>query len=60
MVETLLKAKAQSLIYISCMPATLARDLQALSQKYEIKEGYVYDMFPQTAHVETLVLIERK
>lgn len=58
-VEMLLKTQAESLIYVSCMPATLARDLQALSQKYQVKEGYVYDMFPQTAHVETLVSLER-
>lgn len=58
-VETLLTASPQSIIYVSCMPATLARDLGTLSAAYKIKGGYVYDMFPQTAHVETLVLLGR-
>lgn len=59
-IQTLLKTSAESMIYISCMPATLARDLQLLAEKYEIMEGCVYDMFPQTAHVETLIHLRRK
>lgn len=59
-VQTLLKSKVDSLIYVSCMPATLARDLQLLSQQYQLQEGRVYDMFPQTAHVETLVYLKIK
>jgi 23S rRNA (uracil1939-C5)-methyltransferase len=54
-VQILLKSSVESLIYVSCMPSTLARDLNLLSEKYQIKEGWVYDMFPQTAHVETLI-----
>lgn len=58
--ETLLqKAQAESILYISCMPSTLARDLRALSAQYEVQEGLAYDMFPQTAHVETLVYLKR-
>ena len=59
-IQTLLKTSAESLIYVSCMPSTLARDLQLLAEKYEIIDGFVYDMFPQTAHVETLVHLKRK
>lgn len=59
-IQTLLKTSAESIIYVSCMPATLARDLQLLAEKYEINDGSVYDMFPQTAHVETLVHLKRK
>lgn len=58
--QTLLTTSAKSMIYVSCMPATLARDLNLLAEKYQIKEGQVYDMFPQTAHVETLVHLKRK
>ncbi len=47
------------LIYVSCNPATLARDLARLSG-YAIQEIKVVDMFPQTAHVETAVLLERR
>lgn len=59
-VQALLKAKTDSLIYVSCMPATLARDLSVLCKNYQIEEGHIYDMFPQTAHIETLVYLKRK
>lgn len=57
--KTLLKAQAKSLVYVSCMPSTLARDLNVLCQCYQLQQGCVYDMFPQTAHVETLVYLLR-
>lgn len=60
-VQALLKAQAEHLIYVSCMPSTLARDLSLLCAKdYQIQECHAYDMFPQTAHVETLVYLKRK
>lgn len=58
-VQILLNASAESLIYVSCMPATLARDLSLLCEHYQLQEGRIYDMFPQTAHVETLVYLKR-
>ena len=51
-IETLLKIKAKKIVYISCNPATLARDLTKLKEKYEIKEVQPVDMFPFTSHVE--------
>jgi tRNA/tmRNA/rRNA uracil-C5-methylase (TrmA/RlmC/RlmD family) len=45
------------LAYISCDPATLARDL-ALMPAFEIRKLLAFDMFPQTAHVETLTALE--
>lgn len=57
-IETLLKSPVKELIYISCMPSTLARDLKKLSEKYQIITCQPYDMFPQTAHVETLVYLK--
>lgn len=59
-VKMLLQALPECLLYVSCMPATLARDLQLLSENYQIEKGFVYDMFPQTAHVETLVSLRLK
>lgn len=60
-IQILLKAQAENLIYVSCMPSTLARDLSLLCAKdYQIQECHVYDMFPQTAHVETLVYLKKK
>jgi len=44
--------KPKKIIYISCNPATLARDLKELEEKYEIKKVQPVDMFPYTSHVE--------
>lgn len=54
--ESLLKSNPKSILYISCDPATLARDLSILCQsKYSIDFVQPFDMFPQTMHVETIV-----
>ena len=59
-VEALLEMKPPKLIYVSCNPATLARDLGHLAnQGYTINAVQPVDMFPQTAHVETVVLMSR-
>jgi len=47
------------IIYVSCNPATLARDLGLLKQSYRISKVIPMDMFPQTRHVETLVVLEK-
>ena len=49
----------KNIIYISCNPATLSRDISVLSSKYSISYVQPYDMFPQTSHVETVVLMSR-
>lgn len=46
---------AKQLIYISCNPATLARDLDRMRSRYRIKSIRCFDLFPQTAHIETVV-----
>jgi 23S rRNA (uracil1939-C5)-methyltransferase len=46
------------LVYISCDPATLARDLGRLNVNYEVKAVRAFDLFPQTAHVETVAVLE--
>jgi len=49
---------APKVVYISCDPATLARDLQRLNVNYIVKEVRAFDLFPQTAHVETVAVLE--
>lgn len=58
-IEALKEKLPQTIVYISCMPTTLARDLKLLSEFYEIESCTPYDMFPKTTHVETLVLLKR-
>ena len=57
-IDTLLAASAPRLVYVSCDPATLARDLQKLSARYVLKQAVPVDMFPQTASIETAALLE--
>ncbi len=58
--NVILKADPQRIIYVSCNSATQARDLQILDEKYKIIEVVAVDMFPQTAHVESVVKLERR
>ena len=60
-IKTLAKTKIKNIIYISCNPQTLARDIKRFMDRgYELKEIKAVDMFPQTMHVETVVLMSRK
>lgn len=58
--DTLLKIKPKRIVYVSCNPATLGRDLKILEEKYEIKEVSICDMFPFTHHVESIALLTFK
>ncbi len=58
-VKTLLTVKPKKIIMISCNTATLARDIQRLSETYTVKHITLVDMFPQTHHIETVTLLER-
>ena len=59
-VEAFLESEPKKIVYLSCDPATLARDLGLLKEKYTINFVQPYDMFPQTANVETLVCLIKK
>lgn len=56
----LLERRPPTLAYLSCDPATLARDMRQLQDAFEVRSIEVFDFFPQTAHVETLVVLERR
>ena len=59
-INTILKLNPKSIIYVSCDPTTLARDLNILKENYNIKEIELFDMFPNTYHVESFVVLERR
>ena len=59
-VKTILRAAPQRIVYVSCNPATQARDLQALDEQYRVVEVQPVDMFPHTPHVENVVLLTQK
>lgn len=54
------KINPEKIVYISCNPVTLARDLNLLNDLYKIKKVIPVDMFPNTSHVETVCILERK
>jgi len=53
------EAGPPKLIYVSCDPATLARDLARLGSTYDVDQLHAFDLFPQTAHVEALAIMQR-
>jgi 23S rRNA (uracil1939-C5)-methyltransferase len=59
-VEKLNQLRAPRIVYVSCNPATQARDIEALSGQYEVTRIQPVDMFPQTHHVENVVTLELK
>ncbi len=59
-VNVILNAAPKRIVYVSCNPATQARDLQLLDAKYKVLAIQPVDMFPQTHHVENVVLLELK
>jgi len=59
-IKTILFAEPLRIVYVSCNPATQARDLNALDNLYKVKKVQPVDMFPHTHHVENVVLLDRK
>ena len=59
-INFLIRSKAKRIIYVSCNPSTLARDLRLIieNSKYAVKKIRFIDMFPQTYHIEVIVLLE--
>ena len=59
-VKTILRAAPDRIVYVSCNPATQARDLQDLDEQYKVAEVQPIDMFPHTPHVENVVLLIKR
>lgn len=54
LIDTIINKKIKRVVYVSCDPATLARDLSLLSEYYTIEKGLLVDLFPKTSHVEAI------
>ena len=59
-VETILNKEPKKIIYVSCDPITLSRDLKSLKEKYDIQKVYLLDMFSFTFHVESVCVLNRR
>ena len=59
-VDTILRAYPNRIVYVSCNPATQARDLQLMDEKYKVAAVQPVDMFPHTPHVENVVLLVKR
>lgn len=59
-VETILKASPQKIVYVSCNSSTQARDIQMMDGQYKVTALRPVDMFPHTHHVESVVLLEKR
>ena len=60
LIDTIINKKIKRVVYVSCDPATLARDLSLLSEYYSIEKGMLVDLFPKTSHCEVLTFLEHK
>ena len=59
-IDEVISVGAKRVIYVSCDPVTLARDLNIFKEYYNIKEISLFEMFPNTHHVESVCLFEKK
>jgi 23S rRNA (uracil1939-C5)-methyltransferase len=59
-VKTIINAEPKRIVYVSCNPATQARDLNLLDEKYSVEKIQAVDMFPHTQHVENVVLLVKR
>ncbi len=61
LLNAVVEVSPQKIVYVSCDPSTLARDIKALEDRgYQFVEGTPFDMFPWTGHVEAIVLLQKK
>lgn len=59
-ISNILSIKPKKIIYVSCEPITLARDLNVIKEYYDVKKAIVVDMFPNTYHCESVTILERR
>ena len=59
-IDVILRAAPDRIVYVSCNPATQARDVALLDEKYEVTAVQPVDMFPHTHHVENVIKLEKR
>jgi 23S rRNA (uracil1939-C5)-methyltransferase len=59
-IKLIQKIMPEMIVYVSCNPATLSRDIKRLSELYEIESVRLIDLFPHTHHIETLTFMRRR
>ena len=59
-INEVMSVGAKHIVYVSCDPVTLARDLNIFKEFYDIREISLFDLFPNTHHVESVCLLEKK
>ena len=59
-IDNIKRIAADTVVYVSCDPATLGRDFKYLSDTYDVIEVKPYNMFPRTYHIENFVLLRKK
>ena len=60
LLEKILEVEPEKIVYLSCNPATQARDVAILAEKYIMKRIKSFNFFPKTPHIENLAVLERK
>lgn len=58
--DTLLEVLSKRIVYVSCNPATLARDVKILEEKYTLQKLAICDMFPFSHHIESIAVLQLK
>ena len=58
-IKQLLKINAEKIVYVSCNSATQARDVELMNKQYEVTDIQPIDMFPQTHHVENIIVLKK-
>jgi 23S rRNA (uracil1939-C5)-methyltransferase len=58
--KKVMESGSERIVYLSCNPATLARDLRKMNEKYEVESMRMVDFFPNTYHIEALTFLKRK
>ena len=59
-IDVIMKIRAEKIVYVSCNPATMARDIEIMASEYDIQEIQPVDMFPHTYHIECVAKLVLK